>query len=147
MKRLGSAQRQTLVIMTMIVVGGVVAWFWIRPPAGPSAPTLDIPTPVSTDAGVVRLIKHLRSQTAANPASAEAWANLGRGLEANDLRDAAVVCYTHALSLGDTEPRTRYRLAMTHLADSRIDDAIGELSALADAADASTHIHLSLIHI
>jgi tetratricopeptide (TPR) repeat protein len=123
-----------LVLLGVVVIGGVVAFSFIR--SGPALPPPPDVQPGDLEQGVVDLVRVARQRVLEEPRSAAAWGTLGQTLLANELEDEASVCFAVAERLDPTNPRWPYYQAGPFLNQGEQEKALPYLRRAVERGDA-----------
>ena len=105
------------------LIGGILLTVSCSRPPQPADPS----TLGDLDPAVATLLTELTASVNADRRDAARWGRLAMGLEANGLLVQAAADYDVAVSLGDAEPRWRYRQALLRARRGEIDAALADL--------------------
>ena len=114
----------------------------------PEAAAVDAPPTIADtstmDPGLVRLIEELLADVAANPASAEARAELGLAYEGNTIWSLAEQCYDQSLQLDPEGTEWLFRRGICRFASGDLEAAVADLRATADVFKSTPVVHARL---
>ncbi|MDG1051283.1 MAG: tetratricopeptide repeat protein [Planctomycetota bacterium] len=114
----------------------------------PEAAAVDAPPTIADtstmDPGLVRLIEELLADVAANPASAEARAELGLAYEGNTIWSLAEQCYDQSLRLDPEGTEWLFRRGICRFASGDLEAAVADLRATADVFKSTPVVHARL---
>ncbi len=94
-------------IFVALVGAGIGGYFHFR-----SSP-ISYPTPPDvkgsgSEPAVIEIVQSMRERVLREPASAEAWGNLGKVFLVNELEDESKICFAEAERLDPSEPQWPY---------------------------------------